>query len=87
MCYQNNIRDNFEVLQSEWANDPYHPAGQSPGVDPIIGQRTGAGLQKWPVRRYDARKKHKSFDFYGFVTLKGGEYFFAPSIHFLKNIP
>jgi Dyp-type peroxidase family len=87
MCYQNNLRHNFEELQRGWANEPDQPAGQRAGIDPIIGQRNNAGEQKWPAHRGDAREKHRAFDFHGFVTLKGGEYFFAPSLHFLQHIP
>ena len=88
MCFQKNIAQQFELLQYLWANDPRLPRGQEPGIDPIIGQLggNGAGRQKWPARWNAPRAEHKSFNFHGFVTLKGGEYFFAPSIHFLKNI-
>lgn len=88
ICYQRNIAQQFEVLQYLWANDPRLPREQEPGIDPIIGQPggNGAGQQKWPAQWNDPREKHVSFNFYGFVTLKGGEYFFAPSIYFLKNI-
>jgi len=88
ICYQRNIEKQFEVLQYYWANDPRLPHGQNPGIDPVIGQPggMGAGEQKWPMQWGDSTAKPKAFDFHGFVTLKGGEYFFAPSIYFLKNI-
>jgi Dyp-type peroxidase family len=88
MCYQRNIAQQFEVLQYLYANDPRFPGEQEPGIDPIIGQPggNGVGQLKWPARWNDPREQHKPFDFHNFVTLKGGEYFFAPSIHFLRNI-
>jgi Dyp-type peroxidase family len=88
MCYQSNIAQQFEVLQCLYANDPRFPEEQEPGIDPIIGQPggNGVGQLKWPVQWNDPRDQHKRFDFHSFVTLKGGEYFFAPSIHFLKNL-
>jgi len=88
MCYQKNIAQQFETLQYLWASDPRIPRGQEPGIDPVIGQPggNGVGQQKWPAQWNDPREKHKPFDFHGFVTLKGGEYFFAPSIYFLRNI-
>jgi Dyp-type peroxidase family len=88
MCYQRDIRRQFELLQGRWANDPRLPQGQEPGIDPIIGQHgvMGTGEQKWPAQWGDPREKHTSFAFHGFVTLKGGEYFFAPSIYFLSNM-
>jgi Dyp-type peroxidase family len=88
MCYQRNISQQFEVLQYVYANDRRFPEEQEPGIDPIIGQpgANGVGELKWPVHWNDPRDQHKRFDFHSFVTLKGGEYFFAPSIHFLKNL-
>ena len=88
MCYQRNITQQFEVLQGLYANDPRFPGEQQPGIDPIIGQPggNGAGQLKCPARWNDPREQHKRVDFHNFVTLKGGEYFFAPSIYFLRNI-
>jgi Dyp-type peroxidase family len=88
MCYQKSIRQQFEILQYLWANDPRLPREQEPGIDPVIGQPDGNGVgqQKWPAQWNDPREKHQPFDFHGFVKFKGGEYFFAPSIYFLKSI-
>lgn len=88
VCYQRNIKAQFENLQSNWANEPRRPR-QRPGIDPIIGQpgTMGTGQQRWPGHWGVPGKPLKPFDFHGFVRLKGGEYFFAPSIHFLRHIP
>jgi Dyp-type peroxidase family len=88
MCYQKSIRQQFEFLQYLWANDPRLPREHEPGIDPVIGQPDGNGVgqQKWPAQWNDPRDKHQPFNFHGFVKCKGGEYFFAPSIYFLKRI-
>jgi Dyp-type peroxidase family len=90
MCYQRNIEQQFEFLHGAWANTPDLPE-QGAGIDPVIGQhggrlKTELGQQKWPAQWNTPRETHMSFSFSGFVTLKGGEYFFMPSIYFLKNI-
>lgn len=92
-CYQSSIQRQFEFIQSAWAN-----AGdvrkdvtveRLVGQDAIIGQGAdpkpepkvlpnqwgiGANIQDMPV------------DFGHFVTTKGGEYFFTPSLPFLRTI-
>ena len=86
LCYQKNIAKQFQVLQDQWANNPGFPK-QGVGIDPIIGQlkQGKTGQQKWPVQWGDPHATPQSFEFRGFVTLKGGEYFFAPSIYFLRK--
>jgi Dyp-type peroxidase family len=87
MCYQRSIVQQFEVLQYLWANDPRLPWEHRPGIDPVIGQPLGnsVGQHKWPAQWNDPREKHKPFNFHGYVTFKGGEYFFAPSIFALAH--
>ncbi len=85
MAYQSDLEKQFEVSQRFWANNA-DSSRQQVGIDPIIGQGRGAGDpgQRFP-RQYD-KSLTEPFDFSGFVTLKGGEYFFAPSISFLKSM-
>jgi Dyp-type peroxidase family len=89
MSYQSNLLDQFEFTQKLWAdnaafdiNSPIKPIG----IDPVIGQLPPGGSEpgqlypdKWGVSH------GQRFDFHGFVHMKGGEYFFAPSISFLKD--
>jgi len=83
MCFQANIPQQFAFLQQSWANnEAFVKAGV--GVDPVIGQLRDIDqpvAQRCPLtwgQRGDIR-----YDFSGFVTMKGGEFFFAPSIPFL----
>jgi Dyp-type peroxidase family len=81
LCYQSSIFGQFWSLQLHYAN------GRP--LDPIIGQvirgqqegeiDTG---QEWPGLRANA-----ICHFHSFITFKGGEFFFAPSIAFLKKLP
>jgi deferrochelatase/peroxidase EfeB len=88
MCYQRNISQQFELLQYFFASDPRNPREGDPGIDPVIGQpgTNGVGSQHWPAHWNDPRDQHKPFEFHGYVMLKGGEYFFTPSIYFLRTI-
>ena len=80
MAYQSNIADQFEFMQAMWANNGGFIAPTT-GLDPVIGQG-GAGGQTWT--RVDGTNTRA--DFAGFVTLKGGEYFFQPSLSMLRSL-
>ncbi|MBI5255471.1 MAG: peroxidase [Burkholderiales bacterium] len=87
MAYQADIARQFEFTQARWANNPdVARAAPRTGIDPVIGQGPKGG-QRCPVQwGGDEASPRKAFDFRGFVTLKGGEYFFAPSISGLKAL-
>jgi deferrochelatase/peroxidase EfeB len=85
MSFQSNIALQFENILREYVmeNSPRYGVG----FDPIIGR--GSEKQVWPERWGGAPTKCIRFPSdpeTRFVTLKGGEYFFAPSINFLKGI-
>jgi deferrochelatase/peroxidase EfeB len=90
MSYQASIEKQFEFIQQRWANRSDFPSDQPEGpgtigIDPIIGQ----GDRNVPgdfATEWGNAGTLKPATFEQFVHLKGGEYFFAPSMHFLKNI-
>ena len=88
MCYQRDINEQFEFIQRTWADNPNFPKYlvlPETGDDPLIGQDTDrSASQNWP--RGWGIEARKRVNFGGYINLKGGEYFFAPSISFLKNI-
>jgi Dyp-type peroxidase family len=88
MCYQRDINEQFEFIQRTWADNPNFPKNlilPETGDDPLIGQDTDrSAAQNWP-KSWDSSSR-KRINFGGYITLKGGEYFFAPSLSFLKNI-
>jgi Dyp-type peroxidase family len=88
MCYQADIHHQFEFIQRTWADNPNFPRNlilPDSGDDPLIGQDSDANAaQKWPTEWNGDDRKRLTFG--GYVTLKGGEYFFAPSISFLQNL-
>lgn len=93
MSYQASIENQFEFIQRDWANNAAFPA-DSTGIDPIIGQSavTATPAERSSDRSYQFPQTYGTpsptipAQFDQFVTMKGGEYFFAPSITFLKSL-
>lgn len=87
MCFQSDIRDQFEFIQRSWANnDDFSEPGT--GLDPVMGQSAGssaaADAQNWPAGYGASDRKSIRFDEH--VKLLGGEYFFAPSLSGLREL-
>lgn len=91
MCFQASIKNQFQFIQRTWVDNPnfpvslLNPFATDTGDDPLIGQDPDE-TQRWPKKWGDAAAGRKSFNFESAVTLKGGEYFFAPSLPFLKAL-
>jgi deferrochelatase/peroxidase EfeB len=95
-CYQSDISNQFELIQSAWSNKT-HFLQMDTGLDPLIGQLRApagdckrqenvTGAQQWPNAWSDASKGRTSYGFGRWVALQGGAYLFAPSISFLKSL-
>ncbi|MDJ0898669.1 MAG: Dyp-type peroxidase [Xenococcus sp. MO_188.B8] len=81
LCFQANIENQFNFMQARWSNpDRFVQVGVGP--DPVIGQPEGT--QKWPKKWGEADTQEYGFKLWAFM--KGGEYFFAPSISFLTHL-
>jgi deferrochelatase/peroxidase EfeB len=79
-CCQADLANQFEFIQKRWATDPDAPRrGGSP--DLLAGRKTRASV---PARWDHSERIPFTFD--EFVRMRGGEYFFAPSINVLKRI-
>ena len=85
MSFQKSIVNQFEVIQKYWVNEDDFPHKET-GIDPIIGQdgTDNISVGKY-AKKYDSISSIETQSFKNFVTFKGGEYFFAPSIIFLKE--
>lgn len=84
MSFQKSLVDQFEFIQKSWANNVSFPSANT-GIDPIIGQGNTMSNGKY-AKKYNDKTTLTTVPFDKFVTMKGGEYFFAPSIPFLKNL-
>ena len=85
MAFNSELSNQFDFTQSTWANNPAFPIGGSaPGVDQVMGHGTRPKT-KCPVAWNGAATKTVNAAPQA-VTMKGGEYFFMPSIAFLKAL-
>jgi Dyp-type peroxidase family len=82
-CYQSSIDQQFNFLAQRWANQPNRPIqGVAAGHDPIIGQPR-------EQRQFTLAVEDPSVQLDlppSWVTASGGEYFFAPSIAFFRDV-
>jgi Dyp-type peroxidase family len=82
MSYSRNVENkNYDRTGLDAVSGQSQP-NQS---DPLIKEVPKPG-QNW-LKELDQPTKKTDVNFANFVTLKGGEYFFSPSITFLKNLP
>jgi Dyp-type peroxidase family len=87
-CYQSNIDRGFLFIQTQWANKPRFGSAEKtphPGYDPIIGQQ-GEGKLEMNLFDKDGKDLDQLGPFDRLVTIKGGEYFFVPSLSALSGI-
>jgi Dyp-type peroxidase family len=86
MCFQSDILNQFEFIQRVWANNENFEHG-AVGIGPIVGDTAPGATpikQQWPVGYNNSTKK--PFLFSDVTKMKGGEYFFAPSLSFLTGL-
>lgn len=81
-CYQGNIENAFKQMQESWCNSEKFPT-ETAGNDPIVGQ-TKDGTLKTEITTHEGHPK--ILEFQQLVTLKGGEFFFVPSIKALREV-
>ncbi len=89
MAYNQKIARQFKFTQQAWVNNsnfPTVPAGPH-GIDPLIGQPNNTADQKL-FNEWDNNTSPvvKNASMAGFVKMRGGEYFFSPSLTFLRGL-
>ena len=97
MCYQRDLEQQFEHIQKLWINNPEFPLEDHVdvggvkltirhGLDPIAGHpRKGVPLNLY-CRTDGSVANYLQVSMSQWVTTRGGEYFFSPSISALKGL-
>ncbi|MDB9306407.1 MULTISPECIES: Dyp-type peroxidase [Cyanophyceae] len=90
MCFQASLASQFNFMQKAWAKERNF-VRRDVGTDIVIGveKKNAQGdaateSYNWPAQ-WGATEKEK-VDFTHWITMKGGEFFFAPSMSFLKSL-
>ncbi|MBC7931178.1 MAG: Dyp-type peroxidase [Rubrivivax sp.] len=82
ICLNGDLERQFEFIQQTWINNPTF-AGLHGESDPLVGNHESTGgrftVQDDPLRS-------RVHDLRSFVTVKGGAYFFLPSLKALRHL-
>jgi hypothetical protein len=91
-CFQESIARQFAFMQKAWVNAPGFVLPGT-GPDPVIGQAEPGGApvpqqwrKEWGPLPDGSADVQRPFSFGEFVKMRGGEFFFAPSMAFLKAL-
>ncbi|WP_026360052.1 Dyp-type peroxidase [Amycolatopsis nigrescens] len=88
MAFNSDLAGQFEFIQQTWANNDQFPAvppgHKAPGLDLVIGQ--GERLESTFAPVWGAGGDQAVAPAPQAVTMKGGEYFFMPSLAFLRSL-
>jgi Dyp-type peroxidase family len=83
---QSDIEQQFLVMQCGWCDNPNFLVGGT-DHDPITGDQnanTEVDIKPWEFE-IEGKKVSTNFRYKDLVRIRGGEYFFAPSISFCKQ--
>jgi Dyp-type peroxidase family len=87
MAFNVDLGEQFDFVQSAWVNNPGFPdphGGATPGLDPVMSQ--GPRTEGTYFAIWDAAVPREAAAIPQAVTMKGGEYFFMPSLEFLRHL-
>lgn len=82
LCAQSSIEHQFEFMQASWCDNTGFLRPDT-GLDPIVGQGSPTE-QEWPKKH--GKSERIKVTLKQSVVMRGGEYFFMPSLSFLKSL-
>ncbi|SDM30576.1 Dyp-type peroxidase [Nonomuraea jiangxiensis] len=85
MAFNSSLVDQFEFTQQQWADNPDFERPAT-GHDPVIGQGDRDIKVTYPKAWGKPEMSEPQAQVAQTVTMKGGEYFFAPSLAYLRNL-
>ncbi|WP_378784685.1 Dyp-type peroxidase [Nonomuraea fastidiosa] len=85
MAFNSSLLGQFEFMQQTWANNPDFEMPAT-GHDPVIGQGERDIEVSFPKVWGKPETSVPQSQVAQTVTMKGGEYFFAPSLAYLRNL-
>ena len=85
ICLNANLARQFEFVQQQWINYG-NDLGQGEDTDPVVGNRSYQGRFVIPGDPAKGEEPFVCSGMQSFVTLKGGAYFFVPSVTALQMI-
>ena len=85
-CYQSSLENSFQFVQRAWSNTETFPTSRT-GYDALIGQTKNEELLHTTLHDLNEEAIDPGLGkFPKMVTMRGGEYFFVPSISALSDI-
>ena len=85
-CYQSSLENSFQFVQKAWSNSATFPTSRA-GYDALIGQAKNEEMLHISMHDENEEVLDPGLGkFSKVVTMKGGEYFFVPSISALNNV-
>lgn len=90
MCFQASLASQFNFMQKAWAKEPNF-VKRDVGTDVVIGVEKRDDNGRAPGEKYKfpnewGSQQTTEAEFRHWITMKGGEFFFAPSMSFLKDL-
>ncbi|MEV7964905.1 hypothetical protein AB0O34_02860 [Sphaerisporangium sp. NPDC088356] len=85
MAFNSSLQNQFEFTQQSWADSPGFPS-EGAGHDPVIGQGKREVKVRYPKAWGSDKLSAPQAEVPQTVTMRGGEYFFMPSLAYLKSL-